>query len=559
MMEQKKVIQFEKNEDRYLKLADEFIELGDFPKALGLLFSALELNRSAETLMDIADVYAQMGLYELSNRYWFYYIEKAPKDKVSIAYEELAVNFFYMDDFLSSSYYFHQKLTVDGYLSKEGLDQEIIDFFSGEELKKNSYYIAYPFEKADYSFMAKRAKRALSVGNYLDAIKLFKKIPVECLDEESAGDLSVAYLMNDQPDMSAAVARESIAIHGENMTAYCNLSNVYDFKEDFEKSEYYYKKALALSKGDKNEEYKLATCAIERNDHNTAKSCLKKILAERKYDCTMLFFYGISQLNTGDFDGGSQTLSQAYRLDPTDMIFKFYAEYAVRLCAGASTEYLPIKYVKSLPESLSKEYENKINALSVVAQKKGVSLKKDEYRKVVEWGLYCGEDIARKSVYILACDYSPYAKRILKDYLMDSEGITHVKQVILYALTVNGMKERLAIVDRNFFFRIKAKKLSFEKEEQGVMYTCAYALAFSKMVFYGVENLDKIAQTFNHIYPKLSKVLSKEDVTVDELAGLAVYLCKFPRFQLESEVGRVFDVKKDKLRSLEAIVKGANY
>ncbi len=554
-MEQK-LIQFEKNENRYIKLATECIERDDLDGALSFLFNALELNRTAETLMDIADVYAQMGLYELSNRYWFYYMEKATKDKVSIAYEELAINFFYMDDFLSSSYYFHQKLTVDGVLSKEGLDPEIIEFFSGEEFKKNSYYIAYPFDKADYSYMAKRAKRALSVGNYLEAIKLFSGIPSECLDEESAGDFAVAYLMSDQPEMSATVARDSLAMHGDNMTAFCNLSNVYDYKEDFEKSEYYYKKALELVKGNKNEEYKLATCAIERNDHETVKKCLNQILSERKYDCTMLFFYGLSQLNTGDLEGGCQTLSKAYRLDPTDFIFKFYAELSNKLVKGEGREYLPAKYLKSLPESLSKEYEKKLDALAVVAQKKSVSLKKEEYKKVVEWGLYCGEDLARKSVYILACDFSPYAKRTLKNYLLDSEGITPVKQVILYALTVNSVKDRLAIVDRNFFFRVKAKKLVFEKKEQSTLYVCAYALAFSKMVFFGVDNLDKIAEIFNQIYHRLSKVLSAEDITADELASLAVFLCKFPRFQLESEVTRVFEVKKEKLQQLVRLYKG---
>ncbi len=555
---ERKIIQFEQNEQRYLRLADESMAKGELLDALTFLFSALKLNRSYETLMDIADIYGQMGIYELSNKYWFYFMDKAPKDKISLAYEELAVNFFYMDDFLSSSFYFHQKLSVDGFLSKEGLDPEIIDFFSGEEFKRNAYYIAYPFDKADYSYTAKRAKRALSAGNYLEAIRLYKSIPAECLNEESAGELSISYLMNDQSDLSAAVARESLAVHGENMTAYCNLSNVYDFKEDYEKSEYYYQKALELKKGDANEEYKLATCALERNDHRVIKECLDKILSERKYDTAMQFFYGIAQLNMGDFEGGRKTLNKVYRLDPTDETFKFYAEYAEKLFSGGSREYLPIRYIKGLPESISKAYEKKLDALSAVAHKTGVSLKNPEYRQVVEWGLDCGEDIARKAVFVLACDFSPYAKQRLKDYLLDSEGITPVKQVIIYAMAVNGCKDRLTIVDRNFFFKIKPKKLKFEKEKNSELYVCAYALAFSRMVFFGVENLDEIAKKINEIYAKFSNALGREDATADELAGVAVYLCKFPRFLTEQEIMRVFEIKKDKLQQLVRMFKGEN-
>ncbi len=552
-----RILQFEKNESRYIKLADQHIERGELSKALGFLFDALAINRSAETLMDIADIYAQMGLYELSNKYWFFYMEKAQKDKISIAYEELAINFFYMDDFLTSSFYFHQKLSEDGYLSKEGLDPEIIDFFSGEEFKKNAYYIAYPFEKADYSFMAKRAKRALSSANYLEAIKLYNNIPVECLGEENFGDLSVSYLMNDQPDESAKVARQSIALLGENMTAYCNLSNVYDYKEDYEKSEYYYQQALSLVKGEKNEEYKLATCAIERADHKTVIDCLDKILKERKYDVTMQFFLGLAKLNVGDYEGGRENLSAVYRLDSTDKIFKFYAEYACKLCAWGSSELLPFKYIKALPESVAKEYEKKLTALTSIVNKTGIVLKK-EHKEVVEWGLYASEEIARKSVFVLACDFSPYAKKTLKNYLMDSEGITPVKQVIVYALTVNGLKEKLPIVDRNFFFRIKPKKLVCERVVKGEIYVCAYALALSRMAFLGVEQIDKIADVINKTFKSLSPKLSKDDASAEELAGLAVFLCKFPRFQTQKEVRRVFEISSDKLDKLLELYKGDN-
>lgn len=554
-MEQK-ILNFEKNEDRYLRLADKCIEREDFSGALAYLFNALNLNRKPDTLMDIADLYSRMGLYELSNKYWFYYIELAPKDKVSVAYEELAINFFYMDDFLTSSFYLHQKLAVDGFLSKEGMDKEMIDFFSGEEMKKNAYYVAYPFDKADYSYTVKRAKRALSSGNYLEAVKLFKSIPVECLDEDSAGDLSVSYLMNDEPDTAIAVARDSLAKFGENLTAYCNLSNAYDFKEDFQKSEYYYQKALSVAKGEKNEEFKLATCAIERDDHITVKKCLEKILTERKYEATMQFFYGLSQLNLGEFDGARKTLSSVYRIDPTDKVFKFYAEYAEKLSNGGSREYLPVKYLKNLPQCLVENYEKKLDALSVVTNKKAVNLRKEEFKNIVEWGLYSAEETARKSVFVLACDYSPYAKKLLKEYLMDSEGLTPIKQVIVYALTVNGLKEKLNIVDRNFFFSIKPKKLRFESDKSCELYVCAYALAFSRMAFLGVENLDALAKAINGIYAKFFDKLGKGDVTIEELASLAVYLCRFPRFQTEKEIMRVFEITKEKLIQLANLYKG---
>ena len=116
--------------------------------------------------MDIADTYADMELYELSNQYWFYYIDVAPKERVSIAYEELAINYFYMDNMLASSYFLHKKLSVDGFISRDGIDKEILEYFAQSSQNKDDYHIVYPIENADYSKTLRQAKRELVSGNF---------------------------------------------------------------------------------------------------------------------------------------------------------------------------------------------------------------------------------------------------------------------------------------------------------------------------------------------------------------------------------------------------------
>ena len=141
-----KIIQFEKTPERNKNLARERVKKEDYLGALSILLSTEK--PLYDTYAEIADVYADMGLLELSNEYWFKYIDCAPKDKVAVAYEELAINYFYLENLWASGYYFHQKISVDGFISKEGLDQEIIDFFSGEDYKKHAYRIAYPKDNA---------------------------------------------------------------------------------------------------------------------------------------------------------------------------------------------------------------------------------------------------------------------------------------------------------------------------------------------------------------------------------------------------------------------------
>ena len=94
-----KIIPFDKNVNRYRRKANGYADKGDFMRALAFLNSAKSIDCNIDVLVDLADAYADMGLLELSNKYWFKYIDKAPKDKVSTAYEELAINYFYLDNY----------------------------------------------------------------------------------------------------------------------------------------------------------------------------------------------------------------------------------------------------------------------------------------------------------------------------------------------------------------------------------------------------------------------------------------------------------------------------
>ena len=92
-----------------MDLCDKYIGEGNFEQALTCCFSALKNGADYTIYKAIATIYAEIGLYELSQQYWFYFLNTAPKDERTLAYEMLAINFFYMENYLASSYYFHQK------------------------------------------------------------------------------------------------------------------------------------------------------------------------------------------------------------------------------------------------------------------------------------------------------------------------------------------------------------------------------------------------------------------------------------------------------------------
>ena len=555
-----KILQFTKDHNRYRKLALERADGGDLTGALSLLYTAKSIKEDYEVVMDIADVYADMGLLELSNKYWYKYMDIAPKEKVSVAYEELAINFFYMDNYLASSFYFHLKITTDGQITKEGLSPEIIDFFSGEEFKRDGYRVVYPYNLANYNLETKRSKHALAIGAFEEAKKSLSVIPDERKTEEISGDLAVAYFMTDDLDGAEKVCRDSLKLHGDNLTAYCNLSTVYDMREDFDNADYYYKKALENEKGDKGEEYKLATCAIERLDHPTVKRCLEKILEERPHELTMRFFYGLTYLNLGNYQRAVDELAKAYRLNPDDLITEYYLKLAKEFEAGRGDDNIfPLEYVKELPKKVQKDYSEKINSLAERQLKIKQEMKKADVFNMVKWGLFYGEEqTARSAVYLLATIFTQESKKVLLDALMEPDFSGEIKRTIMFVLLMKGYRRKFGLVTSNFCVKVRPRKLLLERVEDAytAQYVGAYALCLVRAVFFDADCTDKIAHVTDKIFVKLKDKISPSDVTDDELGALILSECKFKWCKTDGEIVRLFGIDKQKLEYLKGLLKG---
>lgn len=548
-----KILLFDNSIERKISVAEKKAEQGEFEKTLSLLFSIENYDKNASVLMDIADAYADMGLLELSNTYWFKYLDVASKDKQSVAFEELAINYFYLEDFWASSYYFHKKIDADGFISKEGIDQEILDFFAGEEHKKAFYHIAYPFDRADYSGKIKMAKHFIATGKFSEAIKVLTLIPKECMNDDGYGYLATAYYMNDELDNSAMVSRESLSVHGDNVTAYCNLCVVYDMKEDSEKSEYYYQEALKCRTGERTEAYKIVTCAIELDDHVTTKECLIKILADRQFDVNMRFYYGLACINLGEYDLAEKEFQRAYRININDVVVKYYCDLVSKLKNGCknSQNLLPLRYVREVPKKEEKHREKLIKKLAEHTENISSAIKQPSVRQILLWGLRCREiETARQTAFVLASSFNPFSKKAMKDVLLDSEALPELKRLVVFALTVRGYNKSYGVVAGSVYIKVKPKKISFAEHDENGMFEKAYALATSRVVFWGFDKLDKLVVSAEKIFKKLNGVVTNSDVTIDEIASLMVYKSEFEKLKSKQLVAQLFDVKIDRFNAL---------
>lgn len=543
-----KVIQLNLDIERYRKLARQMLEQDKLYQALGFLFSALKIGETEELFADIANVYSEMGLLELSNKYWFYYLDRCPKEKASIAYEEIAINYFYMDNLLASGYYFHKKVSTDGFISKENLDQEIIDFYSEVANPRNSYYVAYPFNRADFSKKIKEAKRNMALTDFRSAEKIFSAIPSQCLNEDACGDYALSLFLQKKDDKAIAVCKDSLEKHGKNLTAFCSLSTIYKAQGDSDKAEYYYKEALNCRTGDRLEDYKLAPVALENGDTKVACECLKTVIEDRPYDVDMKFFYALAQMNSGNYQQALKIFSEAYRTNPEDLVVKYFLEQAKALSQGDTSfeKYLPLKYHKELPKHTNAYYKRRIRDLTEGVENGRKKFNTEEYLNLIKWGLEQDDlTLAQKCIY-LAVNFGVLGKEVLLKQLLSYLASERVKRAIVFWLIAIGHKQKFSIVANTIFVSVKPAKLVFEKDQENAsLLISAYALAVSKLVFMGYQETHKIAFAANRIYGKVKRHINDIAPTVEVASALIVYLLNRPEFSDVKNLCAMFGISQE--------------
>lgn len=557
-----KVLLFDKSEDRYVKLADKRIEENDYVGALVLLFSAMEKSTNCEIYKIIAEIYSEIGQNELSNKFWFKYMYFAPKDKVARCYEGLASNFYELNDLWGAAYYIHQKFSADGQLSKEVINEEVLDFLSGNEKKDLRYRVVYPHDKADYRLEIESARQAIHMNEFETAVKLFECVPIACLDEDALNDFATAYMMVEDYDSAEQVTRETIRKYGESLGTFCNLSTISQMKKDTENCKYYYEKAMSLRTDADGECYKILNPAIEVGDHKTIKECLEKILIEKPNDLTIRFFLAIALANLYDYENGLKELVKIYQHNPNDFVVEYYINLVKGIINGDSEKerLLPLEYVKVLPKKVVNKYEREIKNLLKNPEKLSQKIRKEQTQKLLVWGLTSKEtkdEIMRTSAMILSVADDKTFNEIALDILLSPEVSLETKGILIYSLILRGYKGKIAYASGMYYAEITLKKLGFKDCEESRIYRTSFALCVSRMVFRGIEDVSRITHATNYLYKTFGKTITSAEVNNEELAGLILLHSGEEKYKSEKEISRIFEVSVNKLKKLKNLTKNS--
>ncbi len=554
-MAKEKVVEFELNKDLVRKLAMRRADNGDYVGALDFLMPLLNGKGANDVMLDVADIYREMDEFELSNRYIFKYMSKTGENNLSSVYEDLAINHFYLDRYDVASYYLKKKLDEDGFLDRELLDQEILEYYSGNDGK--DIKLVYPPELADYEEEYKEAVKEMASGNFEGAIYMLSQIPKGSKDYLNAVDkIAYAYYLMDDLEKALYYSKEMIKLKGDSVLAYCHLTNIYSRTRNNKKSDFYYAKAKSCEIKDNEEVARLAVCALDKKDGEFACSLMEKLLKDKEYSCDLLIYYGQALVNTDRWEKAREVFSKAYRIDNGNHVAKYYLKFTERLLDGDKNakSKLPISFSGDIPEFEYEKMIDKLMALNAQSSKAFTeSLKKKEIQEMFSFGVESkNPTISEACVFTLFKSQSPFSVKLLKECLLLDGVDIGLKRAIVYNLAYNG-QNKIALTVHGRFNRIKVGDIGVSKGPEELVFFSGYVSALAFLSVTPFDNYLKLRMLAKIVYTDL--VNDYQDLTADEIGALIVYLLKFGKVSTKQSVCKCFGIKRERFNQVYELYK----
>ena len=174
------VIQFKKTLDEISAYANKKCDEGDYSAALyALYFYTKRKNCSRNAYAHMADIYSEMGLYDLAIDKWNEFLANAPEEYYADGFNGLGANYYFKGDKERATYYFDRQFECPG--AESCLYNDVLDEFMNDREEdfddfRSQFKIAYSADgKSKYEEYLEAARKCNAGAEYEKAIKNAEK------------------------------------------------------------------------------------------------------------------------------------------------------------------------------------------------------------------------------------------------------------------------------------------------------------------------------------------------------------------------------------------------
>ncbi len=495
----------------YLKKVQE----GDYDGALSAIRRMQENGESKEVLSSLyATTYYNMGMYHEAVESWFNYLSVCPKNKCVRAYNGLGASFFRLNDLNNAGYYFNLQVTSK---SKQvyPYDDVVKEFYQEVVDVKNAYYVAYPYESADFSKLIAKCYDLIKFNEYEKVIKNLEIVPEKSkFYSEALMQKAIAYFFLEDYETAVTCIETSVKTDDKNTTAICNAVSICKATKNKQKAEYYVE-MLRNSMPINSEEARVKAVMVfeDFGDYKTAKQLALMQLKEKPYDVNTIYILAFLEYNLNNVESARNYFLNHFRLTK-NYVSKYYANF----CAKKLAKLQSGKRLKKLEFMFDLPSEEKIaiyEKLTALKNKKSFKIT-DEFLSVCEFCM--GSAINKLSylaVELLFRSNCQKSNEFLRNALLLTSTYDDVKKAIISCFLLDGYEGEMSVVFGGKFKKFNLDKVVFYGENGGV-FQSAYAIMVSEVCAF-CEDFTRLKDAAYEVYGALV-FNGKESEVEDEYA-----------------------------------------
>ena len=529
-----------RDEKSYLALVDKKLNSGDFLGAL-LVTDTIESLPSFDRVnlhALRARIYYKMNQYARSAEEWFKYLSNTKNEKLyGRAYNGLGACFYKMNDTNVAGYYFNRQIVSNKKAIYEYSDVTA-EFYQDILATEKNYYLAYPFEKADFTNLLEKAEDMLRANEYDNCLLLLKNVP------ESSKFYATALITSSiakyfKGDVNGAIEdiEKSISIE-VNPVSVCNAISIFNSIKNEEKVNYYIEILKTLDISVEEDIYKVSMVYAEKGYHQTALEFAEKYLKINPYDTSMLLIYGIMNYNLKNFERAEYAFSKVYKINRS-YIAKNYLDNFKGLKNNVEYSFdLPIddrvELVKRLGELMREDSAERLNKQEEIYRISSYVFSTSAYQMQSSILTLLGELATEKAV------------DIMKKMLLSLNVFDRVKSGVIGFLVASNVEGEISACFGNIFRKITL----YSADIEGKDFVEAYAYLIAKLA--PVEkDLMPLKLSAENLYQKAKNLNLNEVKEVKALSAVIYELSSISKIKSRREYAKFFDASLKDIKKIK--------
>lgn len=537
-----------RDEKAYLSLIDKKLNSKDYVGALIATDTILSLPSFDKLHVHAlrAKIYYLMKQYARSAEEWFKYLNNAENEKLyGRAYNGLGACFYKMQDKNVAGYYFNRQILNN---KKAIYDYSSVtaEFYEDVVSADKNYYLAYPYDKADFTNLLLRAEDLLRLNEYEECIELLSVVPESSKHYANAlVTSSIAKYFKGDIDGATCDIERAVALD-KKAVSICNAISMFHSVGDEKKVNKYLNILKDIEIETEEDLYKVAVVYAEKGMHQKACCFAEKYLKINPYDTSMLLIYGIINYNLKQFDKAEEIFEKIYKINRS-YVAKSYINYCRE---DRGDNFLELEYSFDLHVGNRHGLIKDLSALIKLSTKEKLE-KEDEIYEISNYAFSTGVYQIQSTIITLLGEIATEkATLILKKMLLSLNVFDRVKSGIIGYLVAMGLDGEISCCFGNIFRKITLYRAEFQSDK----FTEAYAYVLAKLAPVEKEFLP-LKTSAEALYIKaLEKGIIDQIDDVKALSAVIYELSSISKIKSRREFAKFFGASTAKINKLKKLL-----